>query len=153
MSRINRRFSDPKRSKTELRPGAGGEGGPVVTLLASLGFAIMLLTTPLHAEDAPIDHRQLLAFAPTPGDPALHHQRALFDQAQPAMTDRDLVLVPVIGPSDLRRRYHVTTPDFEAILIGKDGGAKYRAPTPIPAEKLIALIDAMPMRRQEMKSR
>ena len=67
------------------------------------------------------------------------------------MTERDLVLIPVVGPDDLRRRYRVTTTGFEAILVGKDGGAKHRSPTPITAERLITLIDAMPMRRQETR--
>lgn len=37
------------------------------------------------------------------------------------------------------------------ILIGKDGGEKYRKSTILSNENLFAIIDAMPMCRTEMK--
>ncbi len=53
----------------------------------------------------------------------------------------------------LRQRFHVHPNDFTVILFGKDGGEKFRANTPITIEQLNRIIDAMPMRRQEMHSR
>ena len=40
---------------------------------------------------------------------------------------------------------------YQFILVGKDGGEKLRADTIIDTKQLFATIDAMPMRREEMK--
>ncbi|AZQ57499.1 DUF4174 domain-containing protein [Maribacter sp. MJ134] len=37
------------------------------------------------------------------------------------------------------------------ILLGKDGGVKFKEPYPVKAETIFELIDGMPMRRAEMK--
>ena len=41
--------------------------------------------------------------------------------------------------------------DFTCMLVGKDGGVKLSSDTPVPAERLSDVIDAMPMRRREMR--
>lgn len=53
----------------------------------------------------------------------------------------------------LRSRFHVAANQFTVVLLGKDGGEKFRWPQPVPFETLRALVDAMPMRRQEMRLR
>jgi hypothetical protein len=53
----------------------------------------------------------------------------------------------------LRRRFNVGPGGFRALLIGKDGGVKLDQPNVIPAARLSAVIDAMPMRRDEMGRR
>ena len=87
--------------------------------------------------------RRLYAYAPTASDPALIRQRTLIDAAHAGMAERDLVLIEVIGKR----------PHFEAVLVGKDGGEKLRTDTPITPERLFETVDAMPMRRQEMRQR
>ena len=42
---------------------------------------------------------------------------------------------------------------FAAILVGKDGGEKHRSVEPISPQTLFDLIDAMPMRQREIRSR
>ena len=42
---------------------------------------------------------------------------------------------------------------FEAVLVGKDGTVKGRWNRPVTLPELFSLIDAMPMRRQEMRAR
>jgi hypothetical protein len=39
------------------------------------------------------------------------------------------------------------------VLVGKDGGEKFRSTEPVLAEKLFDLIVAMPMRRREVRAR
>ena len=39
------------------------------------------------------------------------------------------------------------------LLIGKDGGVKLRSAHPIPPEALFQTVDAMPMRRSEVRGR
>jgi hypothetical protein len=71
--------------------------------------------------------------------------------------ERDLVLVqPPAGSAQakaLRTRLSLGDEPFQAVLVGKDGGAKLRAAKPIMARELTATIDAMPMRQDEMRQR
>ena len=39
---------------------------------------------------------------------------------------------------------------FELVLLGLDGGVKFRKDSPITSEELYAIIDGMPMRRAEL---
>jgi hypothetical protein len=101
--------------------------------------------------------RVLLVFAPNARDPQLLEQREIMTRAGSDAEDRDLVLIEVTGgnPSRdaaLRQRFGVES-GFRAVLIGKDGGAKLTVTEPLAAERWIATIDAMPMRRQEQKAR
>lgn len=51
----------------------------------------------------------------------------------------------------LAHRYGVDPAAFAVVLIGKDGGAKYRSTDPITPDQLFGIIDAMPMRQREMR--
>lgn len=55
--------------------------------------------------------------------------------------------------NELARLRGESHPDFEVVLIGKDGGVKARTSDPGALEDFLALIDTMPMRRAEMRSR
>ena len=110
--------------------------------------------------------RPLLIFAPGPNDPQMGIQLRILDEHAAEAHDRQVVGIALpyqnVGPSDLqlsatdaeaaRRRFHVAPTDFTVILIGKDGGAKLRSGRPIPMTKLEETIDAMPMRKDEMKA-
>ncbi len=67
--------------------------------------------------------------------------------------ERDLELVTVESTNSLSERFKVTPGIFTLILIGKDGSEKYRTNKVIKAATLFAIIDAMPMRKAEMKSK
>ena len=54
---------------------------------------------------------------------------------------------------ELARLRSYERPDFELVLIGKDGGVKARTRDPSALEDFLALIDTMPMRRAELRSR
>ena len=58
-----------------------------------------------------------------------------------------------MGASALRARFGVANACFRAVLVGKDGGAKLSQSTPLYAARLFATIDAMTMRRDEMRNR
>ena len=53
----------------------------------------------------------------------------------------------------MHKRFDVSPNQFTVILVGKDGGEKLRSQMPIAWDKLAATIDAMPMRKDEMKQR
>jgi hypothetical protein len=76
----------------------------------------------------------------------------ILDSDKSVLDERDIQALSDI--SDLGRgqlRESLQIDEFEIILIGKDGGVKLRSKTPISLEELFSLIDAMPMRRQEMR--
>jgi hypothetical protein len=83
------------------------------------------------------------------------------------LNERDIVVIFVIEDAlstkrkptpnasavDLRDAYDVLPHEFRVVLIGKDGGVKLRQEEPISMADLFALIDSMPMRKQEMGRR
>ncbi len=54
-----------------------------------------------------------------------------------------------LQPAGIQRYRRAPKAETEVILIGKDGGVKYRGPK-LNLEEIFALIDSMPMRRLEM---
>lgn len=54
---------------------------------------------------------------------------------------------------DIYRKYKVTEGPFEMVLIGLDGGVKKRYTGYEDLAKIFAVIDGMPMRRAELKSK
>jgi len=68
--------------------------------------------------------------------------------------ERDLTIT-TITPSNNKAIYSKwmnNNKGFRLILIGKDGGEKFTSDTPVSCQQLYAIIDAMPMRQQEIKS-
>jgi hypothetical protein len=114
------------------------------------------------------DHaRPLLIFAPEANDSRLVKQVSLLSEHSKDAAERDLLAVSVskrgsypagyrLAEPDLaeaRRRFHVAPEEFVVVLVGKDGGEKLRSDAPVAFEKLRDLIDAMPMRRDELKGK
>ena len=118
----------------------------------------------------------LLVFAASDHDPRYMQQMQMLEHHGAEMQERDLVLIPVvtetgaqITPETLRvirgpglpdqeqmlarQRFHILPGAFAAILLGKDGGEKLRVTVPVSIDRLNRTIDAMPMRKDEMKDR
>jgi hypothetical protein len=74
-------------------------------------------------------------------------------EASKAVEDRDLEPVIIKQGNALYKQYRVKQKEFTVILIGKDGTEKYRAGKVIPLHNLFAIIDAMPMRKAEVKNK
>ena len=121
-------------------------------------------------------HRVLLVFAPSDRDPRFLQQAQLLAHHGAELRERDLVVIPVVtetgpqitpetmrviagpGLSDqeqvlVRQRFQVAPESFAVVLLGKDGGEKLRVTAPLSVERLNGTIDAMPMRKEEMKAR
>lgn len=109
------------------------------------------------------ENRVLLLFGPSGQYPAFQEQQRLFENQEAAFAERDLVLLAVAGDqpvkmkksqeaaASLRERYRVAPNEFTLLLIGKDGGEKFRSAAPVAPEKIYSIIDAMPMRQSEMR--
>lgn len=110
-------------------------------------------------------YRPLLVFADGGANAFLAKQRSMVAASRSGFSDRGVVLVWVVGNSvraelgpgpaqsagALRARFGASTAAFRAVLVGKDGGAKLSQSMPLDAARLFATIDAMPMRRDEMR--
>lgn len=113
-------------------------------------------------------NRVLIVFAPSFEDPRLIDQRELNVHAIEGLRDRDMVIFAVVGnarinpelgsaPLDsaqaLRQRFGVAQNRFAIVLVGKDGGEKYRSSRPVEPALIFDLVDGMPMRRRELRER
>ena len=101
--------------------------------------------------------RVLVVLAADLGSPAVAQQKDQVESMGVGAAERDLVLVQLQAGSAearaLRTRLGLDEEPFQAVLVGKDGGAKLRAAKPIRARELMATIDVMPMRQDEMRQR
>lgn len=100
------------------------------------------------------DKRQLLLFTQNKDTGLAEKQLAIWTEAQAEMQERDVIITVITGNELLYKKYKVDSQtDFTVILLGKDGIEKLRTQNLLTANKLFALIDAMPMRRQEMRKK
>ena len=136
----------------------------MLSLLTSgvLALAGVLAMSSASADADPLaryrgNARVLVVFAADEGDPQLTRQKDLLLGARHGVAERDLVVIEAIGSSSeadrLRRKLGVPNSEFRAVLVGKDGSAKLTDTAAIAPDRLFATIDAMPMRRQEMRQR
>ncbi len=112
-------------------------------------------------------HRLLFLIADDADDPRLVAQRAAVESLRNEVIDRDLRVFELFARSgsvdgkplserdvsELRRQLALSPGDGQLILIGKDGGIKRRGTLDTGLEVVFDQIDAMPMRRQEMRNR
>lgn len=137
-----------------MRRGVGRTGMGLALALAGTA-SVAAASDPLAAHRWRA--RVLVLAAPDAGDARLRAQRAAVTAARAGFAERDLVVVDAVGPGPeaaaLRRRLGLPDRAFRAVLVGKDGEPKITAAEPIPAERLYETIDAMPMRRDEMRAR
>ena len=108
--------------------------------------------------------RPLLVFAPDEAqaapqvalldDPAREDYRlAVYVVTPAAVAPRFGAPAPGADAAALRKRFDVSAGDFRVVLIGLDGGAKLVRGAPVALEELAATIEAMPMRRDELRRR
>jgi hypothetical protein len=113
-------------------------------------------------------HRLVLVFASSNRSSDYQRQLQLWQSDLAGVRERDLKLVEILETGEsrideqvipstaavqLRRRFGIASEQFAVILVGKDGTEKQRSSTPIELAELFGIIDAMPMRQQEMRSR
>jgi hypothetical protein len=129
---------------------------PPFTFLFIAITAICMLGS-LHAE--PLTqylwkHRVVLSFSATESTPERISLLKQIEQYQCEFDDRQMVHIDLIaGSSDhllLSRQFSLPDMDFNLVLLGKDGGVKLLTSQP-SLEKLLTLIDTMPMRQRELR--
>ena len=109
--------------------------------------------------------RLLVVAAPSADHPDLARMRT--EAGTDAFAARDLDLVELLGSevrvdgevvtspdaAALRRAYDIDDRGFAVRLVGKDGTVKLARGEAVPMAEIYAVIDAMPMRRREMRER
>ncbi|WP_342648357.1 DUF4174 domain-containing protein [Mucilaginibacter sp. CSA2-8R] len=114
---------------------------------------IVLLMSILMAMPNPFQQkRQFLLFADTQNNAQLQQQLKYLHQDADGLQERDVEVKVYIKSKDpeafANRKIKAS---FTTVLVGKDGGDKLISAEPITLQKLYSTIDAMPMRRSEMK--
>ena len=111
----------------------------------------MSLTMSLIANSQFVNYRQLLIFGSEIHSALVTKQKALLNNVKAGVVERDIKITVVPAASELNKEYKIKPGTFIVILIGKDGSEKHRSVTVLQPQKLFTIIDAMPMRRSEMK--
>lgn len=130
-------------------------------MITIMAFGILAGTTmAARARDNPLSsylwkNRVLVVAAPSRQDAALATQRRIFEQNASGMAERQIVLIEAAGDDprarDIRRQLSIGDNAFKVVLVGKDGNAAVASAKPLTAEELFGRVDAMPMRRDEMR--
>ena len=110
-------------------------------------------------------NRIILVFAPSSDSDAYKRQMQEFEGQEDGILDRDLIILELFDngesrwgdmslservASRMRRQFDVGEGEFSIFLIGKDGTVKLRSAVPVSVTEIFILIDAMPMRQQEI---
>ena len=112
-------------------------------------------------------NRLLLVFSQDEDSEKIHKQFTLLQQEMAGLQERKLVLYEIypekykslnheekwINSGSLYKEYKKSDTSFEVVLIGLDGSVKLRQNEILSIEKLFSTIDAMPMRRWEMRDK
>ena len=111
---------------------------------------------PLKLADLRWKRRVLVVYAPPGTDEKLLQQQKLFRAEKEGFDDPDVTLLVLRQPTDnaeIAKRFQLSGKEFVVLLIGKDGGEKFRVKKVAHPGLLFQLIDSMPMRGDEMRSR
>lgn len=115
---------------------------------------LFLLSFIMHMHLKPIE-RQVLLFYTNSGKQMWEKQKGELNTREPGIKERDILIKSFhTGSANnaLLRDWNIDpTKKFTFILVGRDGGEKFRSNEFVTADKLFALVDAMPMRQHEQR--
>ena len=139
---------------------------PVFTVICAILVIISAGDAALDLSQYKWKNRLLFVFAPNISHPSLIDLNYDMSVQKEEILDRDLVVFQIYetGSSfqdineidhamadQLRREFRVSPGLLTVILVGKDGGVKLRQNEQVNFKQIFLLIDAMPMRREEMR--
>lgn len=138
-------------------------------------FLVMLLISGnLLAQESDIlknyrwKNRILIIFSPSNNADIYINQISALNEAKKGVKDREIVILSIFEKKGLssdnqyfnsevceklRKEFGIKSEAFSTLLIGKDGGEKYRKNAIFTVTELFTLIDAMPMRKAELKEK
>jgi Domain of unknown function (DUF4174) len=101
-------------------------------------------------------YRRILVFAPDSTNASFKNQNRIFEKEEKGCVERDIIVEYYVVKSKgnpFFDKYQVSKSSFTVLLIGKDGSVKLRSKEIVSAERIYALVDAMPMRKDEMRKK
>ena len=115
----------------------------------------LLILTMILLQDQGKNKRVIALYTYNINNVAYQQQIKLLEADEPGLTDRNIIIKSIIYNNHTESRFKAQNikGGFTLILIGKDGGEKFRSNKAVPLKQLYGLIDAMPMRRAEMRRR
>jgi hypothetical protein len=120
-------------------------------LCAVVNMFQLLLLTLLSTYTSVSDKRMLLIFADKASNPALKEQMQTLKADTKGLAERDVEIHTYYGDRDVKMfQDKKIRSNYTVILVGKDGGDKMRATSPVTLKTLFSTIDEMPMRQVEM---
>lgn len=114
-------------------------------------FLTLILVLMINTSFQAFTPRKLLLFGK--GQHEFQKQMQWLEKDSLGVTERDLKIEGVEFNDELAKRYHIKSGQFTILLIGRDGGEKYRAHVPVTTQKLFGIIDTMPMRKSEIQNK
>lgn len=117
-------------------------------------FSILLSTFAVLLSAQQSNYRRIIVFAPDSANLSFITQNRIFQTENSACVERDIIVENHIfrtKESLLFKKYQVSNRDFTVLLIGKDGYVKLRSKEVVTPKRIYALVDAMPMRKDEMR--
>ncbi len=97
-----------------------------------------------------LSKRQVLIFG-KPKSIEVLQQISILDKEKAGTAERDMTITLVPKGDSRYTKYKADTASFTVVLIGKDGGEKYRSKSLVTAKQFFDIVDAMPMRKSEMR--
>lgn len=123
----------------------------MVKLILSL-LLLFFQANPVSAQQR--NHREIYIFSTDADNASFINQKSIFLKDVAGLKEQDIKIHEVLGlkaNEAVFKKYKVSAQNFTFVLVGKDGGEKLRSNCPVTLQKLYATIDAMPMRKAEMK--
>lgn len=139
----------------------------MINVIIAAGL-LMATVGPAAASPFKRNERVVVIYADTADNATLRDQRGRLLAERPDLEEREMVVFAVLADGAVEAIYGTApTPaeakrlpggsavssSFSVVLIGKDGRLKHSSSVPLDADVLFAMIDAMPMRKQEMRSK
>jgi hypothetical protein len=113
---------------------------------------LSVFTVLLSAQQS--NYRRILIFAPDSANVSFINQNRIFEKEEKGCLERDIIVEYHVLKSKSNLffdKYQVSKSGFTLLLIGKDGSVKMRSKEVMAAAQIYALVDAMPMRKDEMR--
>ena len=151
------------------------KGCPIFLLLLLILLVVMMVHSALGNDQDQVDlsayqweSRLLVLFSPSEDDPVYQSFKEQLQGRTQEVHDRDLLTFHVFETGEsriahlqlnegqvlfLRKKFSIMPGQRVVILIGKDGGVKFRGALPVELSDIFSIIDAMPMRQREMRER
>jgi hypothetical protein len=163
-----KRYTSPCLSNSETGDATLAGIPASICRLGLLLLCLPMSVIAVNLDDFQWHNRLLFLVAPDSTTPAVAQARDNLEHRFEAVVDRDLLVIQlfldgqslvgdrpitVSEAAQLRLELGIDSDEQLLVLIGKDGGEKRRAPLLTDVQEIFTQIDAMPMRRNEIRER